>query len=141
MEDLSLHILDVVENSLRAGAKRVEVRLVQHDDGRLVLTIRDDGRGMDASQREHALSPFYTSKGDKRFGLGLPLLAQAAQATGGQLTLESAPGSGTTVTVSFNADHIDMKPLGDLGRTLRVLRATHPEVEFVLEIGEEQGAV
>ena len=136
MEDLSLHILDVVENSLRAGAKRVEVRLVQRDDGRLVLTIRDDGRGMDAAERERALSPFYTSKGDKRFGLGLPLLGQAAQATGGALTLESAPGQGTTVTAVFNADHIDMKPLGDLGRTLRVLQATHPEVEFILEIGE-----
>ena len=136
MEDLSLHILDVVENSLRAGAKRVEVRLVQRDDGRLVLIIRDDGRGMDAAERERALSPFYTSKGDKRFGLGLPLLGQAAQATGGALTLESAPGQGTTVTAVFNADHIDMKPLGDLGRTLRVLKGTHPEVEFILEIGE-----
>lgn len=136
MQDLSLHILDVVENSLRAGAKRVEVRLVQHDDGRLVLTIRDDGRGMDAAEQERALSPFYTSKGDKRFGLGLPLLAQAAQATGGKLTLESAPGKGTTVTVVFDADHIDMKPLGDLGRTLRVLQAANPRVEFVLEIGE-----
>lgn len=136
MEDLSLHILDVVENSLRAGARRVEVRLIQHDDGRLVLTIRDNGRGMDASERERALSPFYTSKGDKRFGLGLPLLAQAAQETGGTLSLESAPGRGTTVMAVFDADHIDMKPLGDLGRTLGVLRATHPEVEVILEIGD-----
>jgi len=135
MEDLSLHILDVVENSLRAGAKRVEVRLTQHDDGRMVLTIRDDGRGMDAAERQQALSPFYTSKGDKRFGLGLPLLAQAAQDTGGKLTLDSAPGEGTTVTAVFNADNIDMKPMGDLSKTLRVLQAANPGVEFVLEIG------
>jgi hypothetical protein len=91
---------------------------------------------MDAAERERALSPFYTSKGGKRFGLGLPLLAQAAQETGGTLELESVPGRGTVVTAAFDADHIDMKPLGDLGKTLAVLRATHPEVEFVLEIGE-----
>ncbi len=139
MEDLSLHILDVVENSLRAGAKRVEVRLVQHADGRLALTILDDGRGMDEEERARALSPFYTSRGEKRFGLGLPLLAQAAQETGGRLTLESAPGKGTRVTAEFDADHIDMKPLGDLGRTLRVLQATHPEVAFTLEIDGEDG--
>lgn len=136
MEDLSLHILDVVENSLRAEARRVEVRLSQRGDGILELTIRDDGRGMDAEERERALSPFYTSRGDKRFGLGLPLLAQAAQETGGELVLESAPGRGTTVRAFFNADHVDMKPLGDLGRTLRVLQATHPGVEFVLEISD-----
>jgi signal transduction histidine kinase len=137
VEDLSLHILDVVENSLRAGARRVEVRLLQHGDGRLLLTIRDDGRGMDSAERERALSPFFTSKGNKRFGLGLPLLAQAAQETGGGLTLESAPGAGTTVSAVFHADHIDMKPLGDLARTLRVLQATHPEVDFVLEVMEQ----
>jgi len=134
MEDLSLHVLDVAENSLRAGARRITVRLLEGPSAdTLALEIEDDGCGMDEETRKQAVSPFFTGRAGRRFGLGLPLLAQAAEATGGSLTLESAPGRGTRVRVLFRPSHIDMKPIGDLEGTLRGLQAAHPEIEVVFE--------
>ena len=98
MEDLSLHILDIVENALAASARAVEILIVEDaEQDRLSLEIRDDGKGMDEETRRRALDPFFTTRTTRRIGLGLPLLAQAAQASGGRLELESAPGRGTTV--------------------------------------------
>ena len=134
MRDLSLHVLDVAENSIRAGASRIVVRL--HEDlaqNLLVLEIEDDGSGMDTDMLRRAASPFFTGRSGRRFGLGLPLLAQAAEATGGHMDLSSAPGKGTRVRAEFHPSHIDMKPLGDMDGTLAGLQATHPEIEVIFE--------
>lgn len=134
MEDLSLHILDIVENALRAGARNVIVRLSQSKrEDRLVLEVIDDGEGMDEETVSRSLDPFFTTKEGKRIGLGLPLLAQAAEEANGKLYLESAPGKGTKVTATFRLSHIDRKPLGNLEETLRCLKAGHPETCFRLE--------
>ncbi|MGB6336453.1 MAG: ATP-binding protein, partial [Thermoanaerobaculia bacterium] len=95
MEDLSLHILDVVENSLTAGAREVRI-LINEDkaENRLSLEITDDGSGMDEEMRSKVLDPFFTTRTTRRVGLGLPLLAQAARQSGGSLELASAPGRG-----------------------------------------------
>jgi len=131
MEDLSLNILDVVENSIRARAGNVVVRLTE--DRRadvLILEIDDDGEGMDEGAKARCMDPFYTTKKGKHVGLGLPFLAQSAEETGGRLAIESARGKGTRITVTYNLSHIDLRPFGDIEGTVRCLRATHPEVNL-----------
>ena len=135
MEDLSLHIIDVVENSLRARATRVSIRFIENPAERtLTLEIEDNGHGMDEETARGVVNPFFTTKEGKRFGLGVALLAQAAEETGGRLTVESAEGVGTKVTALFRTDSIDMKPLGDIGGTLRILTVTNPDVEIEFDV-------
>ena len=134
MEDLSLHILDVVENSLRSEAKLVEISLTEDlERDLLILQIKDDGKGMDPETLQRATNPFFTSKVDKKVGLGLALLAQAAREAGGKLETSSAPGLGTTVRAVFQHSHPDRKPLGDMAATVQALVAGSPEVDFVYE--------
>ncbi len=129
MEDLSLHILDVIENGIRAGANRICVKF--RERGNIgVLKISDNGKGMDRDQLERSLSPFYTTKDGKSFGLGLSLLAQAGEATGGSLRIRSKPGRGTRVIVVFCLIHPDMKPLGEIEETIEMLSAAHPDIRF-----------
>ena len=134
MQDLSLHVLDVVENSINAGSKRVEVRIVADEKADLLrLLIADDGRGMGEEELEKARDPFYTSKPGKRIGLGIPLLAQAAREGGGEFSIRSTVGDGTVLEASFIMSHPDTKPLGDIAGTMRMLQVAHPEIEFVFE--------
>lgn len=131
MEDLSLHILDVVENSIRAGAQRVEVRLEEERaENILCLFITDDGSGMDQETIKIVSSPFYSSKEGKKFGLGISLLKQAALETEGEFEIDSSIGVGTRIKVVFKNNHPDMKPLGDIMLTIRMLRLSHPDIDF-----------
>ena len=134
MEVLSLHILDIVENALTASASRVTISLVEDTlKDVLLLEIRDNGRGMDASARRQVLDPFYTTRTTRRVGLGLPLLAQAAQQCEGSLDIDSEPGQGTTVKAVFRLSHPDMKPFGDIGETLRTILTGHPDLDLRFE--------
>ena len=130
MEDLSLHILDLVENSITAGAREVRI-LIDEDnaENRLSLEITDDGKGMDEEMCSKVLDPFFTTRTTRRVGLGLPLLAQAARQSGGSLELDSAPGRGSTVRAVFQMGHPDLKPLGDVASTLGAILAGRPELE------------
>jgi signal transduction histidine kinase len=134
MEDLSLHILDIVENSIAAMAGRIEIR-VEEDQARDLVTIeiKDDGNGMDEQTLKKALDPFFTTRTTRRVGLGLSLLAQAARDSEGTFDLSSKPGEGTTVNATFRLSHPDCKPLGDIGQTMQVLITGHPEIEFLYE--------
>lgn len=134
MQDLSLHILDIVENSLAAGARRVEIRIEEDlQEDRLTIEILDDGCGMDEAMVKQALDPFFTTKTVRRVGLGLPLLAEACRICNGELCLQSCPGQGTTVKATFQHSHIDRKPLGQMGDTLITLIVGHPEVDLLYE--------
>lgn len=134
MEDLSLHILDIVENSLRANAKNIEIRLIQNEDkDQLILEVADDGEGMNEETLRQSINPFFTTKTGRKVGLGVPLLAQSAEEAGGQLEIESISGKGTKVIATFKLSHIDRKPLGNLDETIKCLKATHPEVSFLFE--------
>jgi Histidine kinase-, DNA gyrase B-, and HSP90-like ATPase len=134
VQDLSLHILDIVENSLAAGARRVEVRIEEDlQEDRLTIEIMDDGCGMDETMVKQALDPFFTTKTVRRVGLGLPLLAEACRICNGELCLQSCPGQGTTVKATFQHSHIDRKPLGQMGDTLITLIVGHPEVDLLYE--------
>lgn len=130
MEDLSLHILDIAENAVAAGATCVLIA-VNENERRDALTIRvaDNGRGMPAADKARALDPFFTT-GPKRTGLGLPLLAQTAELCGGRLTLTSEPGRGTTVVARLPFFHVDRPPLTRMAETMMTLCFGHPEVDF-----------
>ena len=134
MQDISLHILDIAENSIAAAASRIAITITedtQHD--LLYVEIRDNGRGMDEEMARRALDPFYTSKPGKRVGLGLPLLAQASREGGGRFEIESEPDGGTKLTATFMLNHPDRKPLGDVEGTVQMLQLTHPEITFEYE--------
>ncbi len=131
MEDLSLHILDIVENAIAARAKRIEI-LVVEEPGQNLLTIeiRDDGIGMDKEMSQKATDPFFTTRSSRRVGLGLSFLAQATQEAGGSLRVESELGKGTRVMANFQYDHIDRKPLGSMVETVKTLLFGNPELEI-----------
>ncbi len=132
MEDLSLHILDIAENSIEAEAKKIEIKIEENRKKDLLsLEIADDGKGMNKEALKKALDPFVTTKTTRRVGLGLPMLAEAAAAAGGRLTLRSQPGKGTKVKATFRLSHIDIKPLGDMAQTLITMLMGHPEVDLV----------
>jgi hypothetical protein len=131
MTDLSLHILDIAENSLTAGATQIGI-VVLEDTARdaLLLEISDDGRGMDDSEVAHVADPFYTTRTTRRVGLGIPLLKVAALEANGDLDVRSAPGQGTTIVARFQHSHIDRKPLGDVADTLVALLAARPDLDL-----------
>jgi len=131
MEDLSLHILDIAENSIVAGARHVEIRVFESQkNDHLCLEIVDDGRGMSEDMLQKATDPFVTTRTTRRVGLGLSLFEQAAKRAGGEFKIASTPGVGTKVTGVFQYSHVDRQPLGDMGATLLALIIGNPQIEF-----------
>jgi anti-sigma regulatory factor (Ser/Thr protein kinase) len=132
MLELALHILDIAENSVRAKAKTVSIKVTEdrHKD-LLVIEITDDGVGMNGAALERAMDPFYTTKKVRNVGLGLPMLADAAERADGRFTIRSGEGTGTRVEVEFRLSHIDRQPLGDVAGVLVTLIAGNPEVDFI----------
>ncbi len=132
MEDLSLHILDVAENSVDAGATRVEISIEEDaENDLLTIVIADNGKGMDEKTMKTATDPFFTTKTVRRVGLGLPFLKQAAEECAGSFSLASEKGKGTTVKATFRMSHIDRKPLGDVAASVVVLIAGNPDIDIV----------
>jgi len=131
MKELSLNILDIVENSIKAQAKNIELTIIE-DDSKDVLQIevKDNGVGMDNELLQKVFDPFVTSSNNKKVGLGLPLLKLEAESCGGGVFIESKVGVGTTVKVCFKKSHVDTPPLGDLPSTIVSIIATHPEINF-----------
>ncbi len=134
MEDVSLHVLDIVENSIAASARKISIVIDEDiENDTLVLEIRDDGAGMDEETLRRVTDPFFTTKTVRRVGLGLPMLAQAARESGGDIEIQSKVGEGTKVRATFQYSHPDRKPLGDIAETLSTLILANPEIEFVYE--------
>lgn len=132
MPEISLNILDVAENSTRAGASLIEITVdADMAADRLTVIIRDDGCGMTAEQVSHVTDPFFTSRTTRKVGLGVPFFKYAAESTGGSFTIESQSGKGTTVTAVFVLSHIDRMPLGDITSTIHTLVVYHPESDFL----------
>ncbi len=140
MKDISYHILDIVQNSLHAGADKIIIELVEDTcEGTLQLTITDNGSGMDQQMLEQVADPFFTSSTTKKVGLGLPLLKQNAEQTGGSLDVCSQLKIGTTVTAIFNTGNIDVIPEGDVAATMIALLAAEPLKNFIYR-QEKDGA-
>ncbi len=133
MQDISLHMLDIIENSVRAEARNIKVRVINNvGTNRLRIIVEDDGSGMDQETLEMAQTPFYTSKDgrEKKVGLGIPLFKQNAEMSNGCFKMASEAGFGTVLTAEFQLDHIDRMPLGNLKATLLGAIVGHPEVDF-----------
>ena len=104
MKDLALHILDLVQNSLRAGAQLIEIHLVEEAGKDLLhVTVEDDGKGIPAGTLEKVMDPFYTTRTSRRVGLGLPLFEAAARRSGGSLAVTSTPVMGRNWRPLFNS--------------------------------------
>ena len=132
MEDLSLHILDIAENSVAAGADQIEIRITEDSKKDLLsVEVFDNGRGMDEQTLKKALDPFFTTKTVRRFGFGLSLLSEAAKSANGNFTIESKKGEGTKIRADFRFSHIDRQPMGDMGQTIITLIMGYPEIDFL----------
>lgn len=148
MRELSMHILDLAQNSISAGATRIEIEVsAGTKSDALAISVKDNGRGMSREFAEKVTDPFTTTRTVRKVGLGIPMFAEAARACDGELAVESSPGQGTTVTATFRLSHIDRAPLGDIASTLVALIAANPDIgiryaqrvdgeEFVLDTDE-----
>jgi anti-sigma regulatory factor (Ser/Thr protein kinase) len=134
MEDLSLHILDIAENCITAEATKIEIKILE-DTGANLMTVEvnDNGRGMERELLENATDPFYTTRTTRKVGLGIPLLAQSARESSGDISVESKKGEGTSIKATFQYDHIDRRPLGDIGQTIIILIMSNPDIDFLYE--------
>ncbi len=132
MRELSLHIMDIVENGIGAGADLIRVD-IQEDRGAnlLRITIEDNGGGIPESLLDKVTDPFFTTRTTRRVGLGLSLFREAARRCEGEFRLISREGEGTTVQASFRLDHIDLAPVGKMEEALSVLIMGNPDVDFV----------
>ncbi len=133
MQDISLHILDILENAISAEAKKIELSInVNEKENILSIRIKDDGKGIDEELLQEVENPFYTTKKEriKKVGLGIPLFKQHALMTDGDFSLKSEKDAGTVINVVFQYDHIDRMPMGDLESTLLNTIFSHPEVDF-----------
>ena len=132
MKELSLHILDIVQNSLRAEARNIALSVRDKKSQDLLeITIEDDGQGMDSALLSKVREPFVTTRSTRKMGMGIPLFQMAAEQTGGLLHIESAPGQVTTLRCVFHRSHIDTPPLGDMVETLVTLVQGAPDVDFL----------
>ena len=132
MKELSLNILDITENSVKAKATLTEISLIE-DNETLTLKITDDGCGMPEEIVKGVTDPFYTTRTTRKVGLGLPLLKMAAEQTGGGIEIKSSQGEdhGTSVTAVFYKNHLDFTPLGDVISTVTTLIQGHPDTDFL----------
>jgi len=131
VEDISLHILDIAENSVRADAKKIEITITRDEKDELLrVAVIDDGSGMDPETLARLRDPFFTTK-RKKTGLGIPLLSQTAEQSGGKVTVESSPGKGTKVLATFGWSHVDRPAIGNMAETLLTLIMGHPELDVV----------
>ena len=122
MNELSLHILDIVQNSIKANAKLVKISVQQNTlENTYSVTISDDGHGMNESTLSKVSDPFYTTRTTRKVGMGISLFKMAAEMTGGSFTITSIEDEGTEVVANFINNHIDRAPLGDIEDTLTIL--------------------
>ena len=140
MQELSLNVLDVAENSVRADASLVEIT-VEEDTAadRLAITIRDNGKGMTREQASAVIDPFYTTRTTRKVGLGVPFFKMAALMTGGDFSIRSQVGKGTEVKAVFGLTHIDRMPLGNMADTMCILMGCNEQINFsfTYQVGEE----
>ncbi len=132
MKELSLHILDIIQNSIVAGATLVQIQLTESKaQDFLEFRITDNGSGMSKEMVAAVINPFTTSRTTRKVGLGIPLLKAAAEQTGGGISLVSEEGKGTMITARFGYSHIDRQPLGDMAETMLGLVTAYVSIDFV----------
>ncbi|MCB6993386.1 ATP-binding protein [bacterium 210820-DFI.6.37] len=140
MKELALHIMDVMQNSITADSSEISVGVKTcQEDCQLVITVKDNGCGMDEETLKKATDPFHTSRTTRMVGLGLPMFKEAALLAGGDLVLESQVGQGTVLTASFETGSIDRQPLGNLGNVFFLTMLSHESLKLNLMISSSRG--
>lgn len=140
MRDLSLHILDLVQNSIKANASMIEVHISAYTErNQLSIEISDNGYGMDSDFLKKVEDPFVTTRNTRKVGLGIPLLKESALKCEGNFNIYSKKNNGTKVTATFSINHIDRLPLGDIGDTMTLLISTNENIQFELTMESEKG--
>ncbi len=140
MQELSLNILDIAQNSIVANATLIEIGVEVDEKDFLAITIRDNGKGMDEESVKNVINPFFTSRTTRKVGLGVPFFKQAAEDTGGSFHIESQVGVGTTIKAVFDTTNIDYTPLGEVWDTVAILIQMNETIDFVYTVrkdGEE----
>ena len=132
MRELSLHILDIAENGITAGADCIQIEVNEkRAEDLLTIVIEDNGRGMPADKFQNPTDPFITTRKTRRVGLGLSLLAAAAERCEGNMAIDTESGRGTRVEATFRYSHIDRAPVGDMAATITTLIMGNPQIDFV----------
>jgi hypothetical protein len=140
MTELSLHILDIVQNSISAKADTVTISISEEiQTNKLTIEITDNGTGMTPETAQKALDPYFTSRTTRKVGMGLPLLKQAAEQCNGTLTITSEINKGTTIHSSFELNHFDRQPLGDIAGVLTILMISNPKLHLIYNHSTNQG--
>lgn len=141
LAQLTDHIMDIAMNSVRAGSRSICISvIVEKGRNALTITISDDGKGMTKDVARAAEDPFFSTKKERKVGLGIPLLKGATEMCDGEFSLESEQGKGTTIRAAFALDHPDLPPMGDMKEAMLLLCVSNPEVRFVFRYrpnGEE----
>ncbi len=142
MRDLSLHILDIAQNSIKANASMIEVHISAYtEQNQLSIEISDNGCGMDSDFLKKVEDPFVTTRNTRKIGLGIPLLKESALKCEGNFNIYSEKNIGTKVTATFSIKHIDRLPIGDIGDTMTLLISANENIQFVLTMQSEKGCV
>ncbi len=132
MRELSLNVLDIVQNSISAKATVIEIELFEHIEKDLLeINIFDNGKGMTEEQVKSVIDPFFTTRTTRKVGLGIPLFKMAAEMSGGRLDIKSEIGKGTRVYTSYGYSNVDRMPVGDMNGTVSMLIRMNPDIDFV----------
>ncbi len=141
MRELSLNVMDVAQNSVRANAGLVTITVTESDKSdSLTISIADDGCGMTEEQVSQVIDPFFTTRTTRKVGLGVPLFKLSAEQTGGSFDIKSELGKGTVTTASYVKSHVDMTPLGDINSTVSILIRCNPDIDFVFTRTTDKGS-
>ena len=134
MQELSLNVLDIAQNSVRAKASLVTITVAERStDHFLEISIADNGCGMTPEQVARAMDPFFTTRTTRKVGLGISFFKLSAESTGGSFNIQSTLGVGTVTTARYHTDHIDMLPIGDMNATILSLISMNPQMDFVYQ--------
>lgn len=134
MRELSLNIMDIAQNSVRAEASEIQIRCIENTAAKtLTLEVEDNGNGMSEEQIASVTDPFFTTRTTRKVGLGVPLFKMAAEQTGGSFKITSEQGKGTLTSATFKTDSVDMTPLGDINSTVSLLINSNPELDIVFK--------
>ena len=132
MRELSLNVLDIVQNSISAKATVIEIELLEHIEKDLLeINTFDNGKGMTEEQVKSVIDPFFTTRTTRKVGLGIPLFKMAAEMSGGRLDIKSEVGKGTRVYSSYGYSNVDRMPVGDMNGTVSMLIRMNPDIDFV----------
>ena len=141
MRELSLNVMDVAQNSVRAEASLVTITVDESDQNdRLTISIEDNGCGMTEEQVQQVIDPFFTTRTTRKVGLGVPLFKMSAEQTGGRFNIQSEVGKGTKTCAGYVKSHVDMTPLGDINSTISILIRCNPDIDFVYTRSTDKGS-